>query len=233
MTRISSCFIAGTDTGVGKTRVTTALVTALRQRGLRVVGMKPVATGCIHTPEGLRNADAELILSCNGGQTPYSLLNPYAFEAPVAPLFAAREQQAAIEKDVIEAAFRQLADDADAVMVEGVGGWRMPLGPDFQLSDIVRSLRLRVILVVGLRLGCINHALLSAAAIRGDGLPLVGWVANQIDPEYERIDQTLELLAGEMQAPLLGMIPFTVEYDRNRTASCFNPRCWEMLAVNS
>lgn len=225
-----SCFIAGTDTGVGKTRVTVALMTALKQQGLQVMGMKPVAAGCMHTPDGLRNTDAELIRSCCCKQPPYPLVNPYALKAPVAPLFAARAARVRIDKSVIESAFRQLADRGDAVIVEGIGGWRMPLGPDWQLSDIVRSLQLQVILVVGLRLGCINHALLSKEGISADGLSVAGWVANQIDPEYGMIDQTLELLSTKLQAPLIGMVPFSIEFDRAATAACLAPRCLEILA---
>jgi dethiobiotin synthetase len=227
---MKSCFIAGTDTGVGKTRITVALMTALKQQGLRVMGMKPVATGCVRTPAGLRNADAELIRACCPAQTPYQTVNPYAFEEPVAPLFAAHTDGVRIEKPRIESAFQQLAEQSDVVIVEGVGGWRMRLAADLQLSDIVKSLQLQVILVVGLRLGCINHALLSAEGIRSDGLRLAGWVANQIDPEYSMVDQTLELLSGEMRAPLIGMVPYAVEYDGDETASCLVPRCMEILA---
>jgi len=218
---------------VGKTRVTVALMTALKQRGLQVMGMKPVASGCAQTPDGLHNADAELIRSCCCKQVPYSLVNPYAFEAPVAPLFAASADQVHIDKFVIESAFRQLTDRTDVVIVEGIGGWRMPLGPQLQLSDIVRSLQLKVILVVGLRLGCINHALLSMEGIRTDGLRLAGWVANQIDPEYSMIKQTLELLSMALQAPLIGTVPFSVDYDSAATASCLAPRCLEIFVGDS
>lgn len=224
-----SYFIAGTDTGAGKTRVTVALMTAFTQLGLKVMGMKPVATGCVRTPEGLRNPDAELIRSCCGEQPPYGLVNPCAFEAPVAPLFAARADHSRIDIPGIEQAFRQLAVGADTVIVEGVGGWRMLLGTDVQLSDVVRSLQLQVILVVGLRLGCINHALLSAEAICRDGLPMAGWVASQIDPEYTMIDQTLELLSGEIMAPLLGMMPFSVNGDSTVNASYLFRRSIEIL----
>lgn len=232
MNRPGSCFITGTDTGVGKTRVTAALMTAFRERGHRALGMKPVATGCTQTPAGLRNDDAELIRSCCDEQTPYELINPYAFEEPVAPLFAARSRRVVIEQQVIEAAFRQLSDNAEAVMVEGVGGWRMPLGPGLQLADIVRSLRLRVIMVVGLRLGCINHALLTAGAIRADGLVLSAWVANRIDPGYHRNDETLQLLTDELQAPLLGVIPYAADFNRAETAGRLAANAMEILSVD-
>ena len=228
-----SCFIAGTDTGVGKTRITAALMTALKGQGLRVTGMKPVATGCVRTPAGLRNADAELIRAGCPAQTPYHVVNPYAFEAPVAPLFAARTEGVRIEPSRIESAFLQLAEQSDVVIVEGVGGWRIRLEADLQMSDIVRSLQLQIILVVGLRLGCINHALLSAEGIRSDGLHLAGWVANQIDPGYRMVDQTLESLSGEMRAPLIGMVPYAAEYHAAETASCLVPRCMEILARES
>ena len=227
-----SYFITGTDTGTGKTRVTLALMTAFKQLGLQVMGMKPVATGCMRTVDGLRNPDAERIRSCCGQQAPYKLVNPCAFEAPIAPLFAARADRARIDITGIEQAFRQLAVRADTVIVEGVGGWRMLLGTEVQLSDVVRSLQLQVILVTGLRLGCINHALLSAQAIRSDGLTLAGWVANQIDPEYRAVDQTLELLSAEIRAPLLGVLPYCVDDDCTLSASYLYRRALELLAAS-
>lgn len=226
---MNSFFITGTDTGVGKTRTTLALMTALKLRGLRVAGMKPVATGCAPSPSGLRNQDAEMIRACCGEEIPYELINPYAFEPPVAPLFAARAFRTLIEKTVIERAFTDLSNRADTVMVEGVGGWRIRLGEGLQMSDLVQSMQLRVILVVGLRLGCINHALLSAAAIRDDGLRLAGWIANHIDPGYDRIGETVQLLSEEIQAPMIGLTPFSVKYDSTATAAHLFPAGIDVL----
>lgn len=226
---MKSFFITGTDTGVGKTRITLALMTVLKQRGLRVMGMKPVATGCVLSPSGPRNQDAEMIRACCGVEMPYELINPYAFVPPIAPLFAARAIQVRIDKSEIVKAFGALSARADTVLVEGVGGWRIRLGKDLQMSDLVRSLQLRVILVVGLRLGCINHALLSVAAVRNDGLPLAGWIANHIDPGYDHIEETVKLLSEEIPAPMIGLTPFSVENDNAATAACLSTAGMEVL----
>ena len=210
--------------------MTLALMTALKQRGLRVMGMKPVATGCVRSPSGLRNPDAELIRACCGKEMAYEQINPYAFEPPIAPLFAARAHRVQIDKAVINKAFGALSALSDTVLVEGVGGWRVKLGEDLQMSDLVRSMQLQVILVVGLRLGCINHALLSAAAVREDGLPLAGWIANQVDPEYDCIDETVQLLSEEIPAPMIGSTPFSIEFDSNATAGHFSAAALEVLA---
>ena len=203
-----SFFIAGTDTGVGKTRISAALIRALSARGKNVMGMKPVATGCIRTGDGLRNPDAQTILACLREQVPYELVNPYAFEPPVAPIFAAAAANIRIEKDAVRRAFDSLSELADTVIVEGIGGWRVPLSAGLQMTDLVRVMDLDVILVVGLRLGCINHALLSVEAIVKDGFRLAGWVANQIDADYDGVQQTLDLIAGNCRAPLLGLVPY-------------------------
>jgi dethiobiotin synthetase len=199
-------FVTGTDTGIGKTRVSTALVRAHRACGRRAIGMKPVASGCRETPDGLRNEDAEALIAASDPAPPYALCNPYALAPPIAPHIAARDAHVEIALDPIVNAYRMLAGMADRVVVEGVGGWSVPLSDALLQADLVRALELPVVLVVGLRLGCINHALLSARAIAADGCPLIGWIANRIDPEMVRVDANLDTLRARIDAPLLGVL---------------------------
>jgi len=200
-------FITGTDTGIGKTWAALALMQALQTQGLKVIGMKPVASGAHLTPQGLRNEDAEALQHQALPQVvPYALINPYLFEPPIAPHVAAAQAGVVIELEKIVQTYHLLRQQADRVIVEGAGGWRVPLGPTLGWADVVRALELEVVLVVGLRLGCINHALLSAEAIIGDGLVLRGWVANQLDSTYLPMP-TLETLEQRINAPFMGVIP--------------------------
>lgn len=201
-------FITGTDTGVGKTLVAATMLRALARAGLKTVGMKPVASGSTQTPGGLRNEDALALQTAANVARPYELVNPYAFAPPIAPHLAAAEAGAVIALPKILESFRQLCAGADAVIVEGVGGWQVPLAENFALPDLARALALPVVLVVGLRLGCLNHAQLSARAIRADGLRLAAWVANGVDPNFERRSENLETLKYGLNAPLLAEIPW-------------------------
>lgn len=201
-------FIAGTDTDAGKTTVACGLLHAARQRGLSTAAAKPVASGCEVTPEGLRNGDALALLGECSVALDYAEVNPIAFAPAIAPHLAASE--AGIEltvKILLPSVHQVLAYGADLTLVEGAGGWRVPLSGRENLSDLAVALGLPVILVVGVRLGCINHALLSAEAIARDGLPLAGWVANVIDPHTARLDENLATLAERLPAPCLGQIP--------------------------
>jgi dethiobiotin synthetase len=200
-------FVTGTDTGVGKTRVSAGLIAALRAQGLRVTGMKPVASGCVTTPKGLRNADALALQAASGLDLPYELLNPYAFAPAIAPHLAAKDAGVAIRFAVIAQAHARLAAQSDCVVVEGVGGWRVPLGPDGDVADMAMHLALPVVLVVGLRLGCLNHAALTAADIRRCGLPLAGWVGNEMNIGFERRNDALGALADLLPEPCLGVLP--------------------------
>ncbi len=204
-------FVAGTDTGIGKTHASVALVRAQRACVRRAIGMKPVASGCRETPHGLRNEDAEALLGASDPVPPYALCNPYPFAPPIAPHIAAHEAGIAIALDSIVGAYRTLAGMADRVVVEGVGGWSVPLGDALMQADFVRALELPVVLVVGLRLGCINHALLSARAIVADRCGLAGWIANRVDPEMARADENLETLRARIDAPLLGVLAHSPE----------------------
>ena len=205
---MSGFYISGTDTGIGKTVASTALLHALRTRGLRAVGMKPVASGCEATADGWHNEDALALLAASDPQPAYGELNPYALPAPLAPELAAREAGVTIELPTLVAAFARLQTMADTVVVEGVGGWAAPLAADIDQADLVRALRLPVVLVVGMRLGCINHARLSARAIAGDGLELVGWIANHVDPDMQRQDENFRMLCQRLPAPCWGRLPY-------------------------
>ncbi|SDH08729.1 dethiobiotin synthase [Propionivibrio dicarboxylicus] len=197
-------FIAGTDTEVGKTFSTSALLHVLKNNGVRALGMKPVAAG---TNAAGSNDDVDALIAAAGVTAPLDLINPYLFEPPIAPHIAAQESGRTIDFDTILAAFSQLAQFADVVLVEGVGGFCVPLGSDCDAADLAQRLGLPVILVVGMRLGCINHALLTQEAIAARGLRLTGWIANRIDPAMSRFDENLAALVSRLKAPLLGVIP--------------------------
>ncbi len=205
---MTGVFVTGTDTNCGKTEVSLGLMAAWQARGLRVQGMKPVATGCDIGPNGLHNTDALRLQRQGTTDLPYALVNPFPLAPPIAPHLAAGEAGIEIEADPIVAAYRQLAADADRVVVEGIGGWRVPLSASLALSDLPVILDLPVVLVVGLRLGCLNHALLTAESIRGRGCRLVGWVGNRIDPDMQAADHNIATLAALLQTPCLGVIPW-------------------------
>ncbi len=201
-------FIAGTDTDVGKTTIAAGLLHAARLNGLSTLGAKPVASGCEVTPKGLRNADALALIAESSIQLPYDQINPVAFEPAIAPHLAAREAGVALSVQTLLGPMREiLAQGADFTLIEGAGGWRVPLSGQANLSDLAIALKLPVILVVGVRLGCINHALLTAEAIARDGLQLAGWVANVIDGRTSRLEENLATLAECLPAPCLGRVP--------------------------
>src|SRR6187549_3908979 len=174
-------FVTGTDTGVGKTLVTAALLRLLRERGLRVRGLKPVASGAASTPQGLRNDDALALQAESSPPVDYETVNPYCFAPAIAPHLAAAEQDVPIAVAALTAWYQRSSAQCDAVLVEGAGGWRVPLHPAGFLSDLPESLELPVLLVVGLRLGCLNHARLTYEAILAGGrCRFVGWVGNAV-----------------------------------------------------
>ena len=209
----SSVYITGTDTGVGKTVASCALLHALRARGLHAIGMKPVASGCDYIDEAWRNADALALQAASDPQPAYADLNPYALPQPLAPELAAREAGTLIELEPLRAAHRRLALQGDAVVVEGVGGWAAPLSATLDQADLVHALALPVVLVVGLRLGCLNHAYLTARAISADGCQLVGWIASMIDPDMAQADANFELLRARLPAPCWGQLPHRTRPD--------------------
>jgi dethiobiotin synthetase len=220
---MSNYFITGTDTGVGKTWATLALMKAMQNRGKFVVGMKPVASGCKNTSEGLRNDDALQILqqssSRAGQELAYEIVNPYAFEQAVAPHIAADIAGEEIGIEKIASAFNSLKKGSDSVFVEGIGGWCVPLGKDTMLADMVEQLDLQVILVIGLRQGCINHALSTLGAIQGDGAKLSGWVTSQIDPDYAGLEETMAVFHSRINAPFLGSLSHMDKFDLEAATS--------------
>jgi dethiobiotin synthetase len=197
-------FLTGTDTEIGKTFITCALLHRAAQTGLRAAGIKPVAAGT--DAEG-KNDDVEAIRTASNVVLPDKVINPWCFKAAIAPHIAAAEEGVCIDFAPIAVACEQSRQQADLVIVEGVGGFRVPLGVDRDSADLAVALGLPVILVVGLRLGCINHALLTAEAIAARGLRLAGWVANCIDPAMPRQAENIAALENALGAPLLGIVP--------------------------
>ena len=197
-------FVTGTDTEVGKTFVSCALLHLLRNQGVKALGMKPVAAG---TDADGKNDDVESLIAASGVLAARELVNPYLFQPAIAPHIAAAAAGRNIDIAHIIASFNALCEQADAVLVEGVGGFCVPLGPSSDTADLAQQLGRPIILVVGMRLGCINHALLTQHAIAARGLTLAGWIANRIDPKMSCFEENLLTLKSQITAPLLGVIP--------------------------
>lgn len=212
-------FITGTDTGVGKTLVAAALLHLAKQQGLKAFGLKPVAAGCEETAEGLRNEDALLLQAHSSVKLPYEQINPVALRAAKAPHIAAAEEKRRLNLDRLVGLCRgTLMQPADLRLIEGAGGWRVPLNDFENLSGLPIQLKIPVILVVGLRLGCLNHALLTAEAIARDGLQLAGWVASGIDPQMDSVEENIAALKMRLSAPCLGVTPALGEVSVERAA---------------
>jgi dethiobiotin synthetase len=215
-------FVTGTDTGVGKSWCSTGLMVKLKQQGHKVAGMKPVASGCEQTSKGLRNEDALLLQAEASIELPYATINPYAFEAAIAPHIAAQQSGDAIEFTTIAAQLNEITAEVDKVIVEGVGGWQVPLNEHETVADLAKALGLPVIMVVGLRLGCINHALLTAEAIRNDGCELAGWIANSLEAQMVEQEAVVATLERRLEAPLLGVVPYQSQIDVNGIAAALS-----------
>ena len=216
----SQFYVTGTDTGVGKSIASAALLHALRARGGSAVGMKPVASGCELVEGAWRNEDALLLQAASAPRPAYADVNPYALRAPIAPELALRDEGVDLDLAPIRAAHARLAAQADSVVVEGVGGWAAPLSANLDQLDLVRALRLPVVMVVGLRLGCISHARLTARAIEADGVPLLGWIANEVDPAMARVDDNFEVLLQRLPVPCWGRLPHAPDPDPAMLADC-------------
>lgn len=204
-------YVTGTDTEVGKTVASTALLQAARLLGRRTAGYKPVASGSEMTDEGLRNSDALALQRNSVLSLRYEEVNPYTFAEPTSPHIVSADEQRPIEASVLSAGLRALEEQADWVLVEGAGGWFTPLSPTLTLADWVRDEQLPVILVVGVKLGCINHAVLTAQAVQQAGLRLAGWIANDVTPPGRRHAEYLSTLQRMLPAPCLGEIPWLGE----------------------
>jgi len=199
-------FVTGTDTDCGKTRVSVALISQLRGLGIRVAGFKPVAAGADWCDGELHNDDALALRGAAGLDVPYATVNPYCFVPPISPHLAAAEAGVMIEPGRIRAARDELASGSDFLVVEGAGGWRVPLGPHLDTQGLAIELGLPVLLVVGLRLGCLNHALLSEQAILASGAGLLGWVGSQVDPRMARLNENVATLKVGLSGPCLGIL---------------------------
>ena len=211
-------FITGTDTDVGKTWATIALMHYFKNKGFSVVGMKPVAAGCVWQDGQLKNVDALLMQKNATLALEYKEINPYAFEMPVSPHLAAKENP--VQLDVIAKAFDCLKDKADVILVEGAGGWLAPLNEEYDIADLAKVLQIPVIMIVAIRLGCINHARLTFNAIQSAGVQCAGWLAVCVDPEMLKQDENIEMIRSKISAPFLGTLPYIKEMD------------FELLAAN-
>jgi dethiobiotin synthetase len=205
---VQSLFVTGTDTGVGKTHVSARLISAWREFGFRIAPMKPIASGAVATADGWQQDDVDALIAASGREWPRHLVNPYCFAPPIAPHLAAALAGESIRFEPIVQAFDWLRAQSDAVVVEGAGGLLIPLNERDLLSDLIVALKLPVLLVVGLRLGCLNHALLTQTALQRAGIPLLGWVGNAIDPHFAERDGNLATLDAWLAAPCWGVLPF-------------------------
>jgi len=217
-----SFFITGTDTDVGKTLIATGLLVAAKNKGLTTAALKPVAAGCEKTHAGLRNADALALQSVITQKLDYDQINPYALQAAIAPHIAAQQEKRNLSVDRLSGFCRGVLSSADVTLVEGAGGWRVPINARETMADLAKKLQLPVILVVGVRLGCINHALLTFEAIVRDGLPAAGWVANCIDADMPALQENIESLCMRLPVPCLGVVPFLNECTPDVVAQYFD-----------
>ncbi len=207
----STFFIAGTDTGVGKTRVTTGLLVAARAEGLRVAGMKPVASGADRRDGRLVSDDALRIAAASGEPICYEDLNPYCLLEAISPHIAANRADIKVDIDKIVEIARRLRSNRDLLLIEGAGGWYTPISEHLSLAELARALEAPVVLVVALKLGCLNHARLTVEAIARSGCRIVGWIANRIDPDFEACEENLATLKHLLGAAPLGVLPYTID----------------------
>jgi dethiobiotin synthetase len=214
-------FVTGTDTGVGKTMVAVTIMEAWARQGLRVAGYKPVAAGCEMQDGVATNDDARRLQAASSIPLDYSQVNPYALDDAIAPHLAAADQGVTLDLGAMVDGYSALAARADRVVVEGAGGWLVPLDEARTLADFASALALPVVMVVVIRLGCLNHSLLTAAAIEASGARLVGWVANQAEPEVCEASRNVQALRSRLRAPLLGAVPFQLA-DAPSPASCID-----------
>lgn len=215
-----SYFVTGTDTDAGKTFITCGLLEAAKNQNLTTIALKPVAAGCDHTSEGLRNDDAVNLIEAMTCELPYSQVNPVALKAPIAPHIAASEEGRTISLDRLTGFCRgALMKKYDIGFIEGAGGWRVPINNREMLSGLAGTMNAPVILVVGMKLGCISHTMLTVESILRDGCKLAGWVANQIDPDMSRFRSNVETLESMIPAPCLGVVPWLSEGSSFQAAS--------------
>lgn len=202
-------FITGTDTNVGKTYISLGLIKKLNLLGYKTIGLKPISSGCQKINDTLYNDDALLLQKAASVKIPYGCVNPFAFELPIAPQFSAQHDKVKLNtKKIIKALHKSLILPADFHIIEGVGGWNVPLNDKALMSDIVSTLGLPVILVVAIKLGCLNHSILTANAIKQSGAKLLGWIANCTDPHMLNIEDNIQSIQHWLDAPCLGVVPW-------------------------
>ncbi|WP_070963025.1 dethiobiotin synthase [Vibrio sonorensis] len=219
---INAFFIAGTDTDVGKTVASKAILHALAKKDLKTVGYKPVAAGCEKTEQGWRNSDALHLIKAATVERAYEQVNPYALELPASPHIAAEYQNQTIDYGVLSKELESHKSACDMVLVEGAGGWRVPVSHEDCLSTWVKQEKLPVVLVVGIKLGCLSHAMLTMETILADGIEIVGWIANRINPGTEHYAEIIEMLENKIPAPKLGEIPYVPSVKRQDLAKYIN-----------
>lgn len=215
-------FVTGTDTDAGKTWIAAGLLAGIGARGLRTGAIKPVASGAAATPAGLRSDDALRLQAAASVSLGYEEINPYVFAPPIAPHLAARQAGVAISIGALVQGYRAVAARCDWVVVEGVGGWMVPFDDEHGVADLAAALDLPVVMAVGLRLGCLNHALLTAAAIRQRGLALAGWAASHVGATMGHADENIATLRARLGAPLLGVVPHLPAFDPAAIARCLD-----------
>ncbi|CAG9184356.1 ATP-dependent dethiobiotin synthetase BioD 1 [Cupriavidus laharis] len=207
------CFVTGTDTGVGKTHASATLLHALRAAGYAAVGMKPVASGSEWRGDHWHNDDVAALRAASSVAVPLAQTSPFLLRTPCSPHLAAAREGVRITRAPIRRAFDALREQADAVVVEGVGGFHVPLDTGavrWSTADLAVMLAMPVVMVVGIRLGCLNHAVLTAEAIRARGLTLAGWIANRVDPDMLLADENIATLHEALDTPCLGELPWQV-----------------------
>ncbi|EDP58915.1 dethiobiotin synthase [Vibrio sp. AND4] len=219
---INAFFIAGTDTDVGKTVASKAILQALGAKGLNTIGYKPVAAGSDKTADGWRNSDALHLQQAATLDVAYDDVNPYALELPTSPHIAAKHEHVEIKYEVLSDKLARHKERADIVLVEGAGGWRVPTSDKDSLSTWVQQEKLPVVMVVGIKLGCLSHALLTAEVIKADGLNLVGWIANRVNPGTEHYAEIIDMLEERLGAPKLGEIPYIPSAKRKELGKYIN-----------
>ena len=213
---MSGFFITGTDTEIGKTFVSSLLIKLFAEEGFQVAAMKPVASGAKMIDGSLKNDDALSLIKAANVKADYSVVNPYVFENAVSPHIAAEQEKVEISVEKIKKHYEQLQKKSDVVVVEGVGGWYAPISCHTTVADLAETLGLPIILVVGLRLGCLNHALLTAQALRQSGLPVAGWVANHIEHDFFSADKNISTLKHFLNdIPFLGSVPYQINHNNN------------------
>ncbi len=215
-------FVTGTDTGSGKTLASIMLMRAFKTAGQPVYGMKPVASGCMLTSAGLVSEDALQLIDNSSSRLPYALVNPVALASPCSPNIAAKLEGREVNTGQVLDAYQQLAKQEGVVIVEGIGGWRTPVFGQSGMGIIIKQMELPVVLVVGLRLGCISHALLTHESLKNENIEIAGWIANQVDPDYMYIDETVACLQDVLDCNLLGLIPYLDDPGLSKTGSYLN-----------